>query len=145
MSQHTIVRAEAYYKPRAARPGRPVADWSHIPVAERIFHWYLDWLGRRVNPPSTVVSELVYARVNHSRWLGDCGACGNAQYVSPTDARMACPECGYAWVTVVWPADPVAVETSMLALPLVRDRNWWHPADPNNPNSQQPVEPEPGP
>ncbi|GGZ28399.1 hypothetical protein GCM10010387_22310 [Streptomyces inusitatus] len=135
MSTNTtlVVRAEAYYRPRPARPGRPADDWSHIPVAERIFHWYRAWLGRTVPVPTVTVSGLVYARINHNRWLGDCH-CGNAQLISPSDQRMACPECGYDWVTVVWPTTVDAIEADMLTRPLVRDRNWWNPDDPNNPD-----------
>ncbi|MEU0991927.1 hypothetical protein [Streptomyces sp. NPDC005953] len=138
-----VVRAEAYYKPRPARPGRPAASWDHIPVAERIFHWYLAWLGRRVTPPTATVSEFVYARIDHNRWMADC-VCGNAQIVSPLDARVACPECGYDWATLIFPADPEAVEAEMVAIPQTHLRTWWNPDDPRNP-AEPPVDPEPVP
>ncbi|MEU8316621.1 MULTISPECIES: hypothetical protein [Actinomycetes] len=142
MPSPTVVRAEAYYVPPPRRPGSPTENWSAIPVAQRIFEWYRARLNRIIPPPTSTISDLVYARVNHSRWLGDCGFCGNAQYVSPADPRMGCPECRAPWVTVVWPDDIAAVEAEMLAIPLDRDRNWWHPSDPNNPYI--PI-PEPGP
>ncbi|MER7046786.1 hypothetical protein [Streptomyces jumonjinensis] len=135
-----VVRAEAYYKPRPARPGVPAEDWSHIPVAERVFSWYLAWLGRRVAPPAGTLSDAFYARIDHNRWLTDC-ICGNAQIISPTDPRAACPECRYGWVTLIFPADPAAVEAEMMQLPALRDRFWWNPDDPKNPYRPEPPEP----
>jgi hypothetical protein len=86
--------------------------------------------------PDPVLAPVVKARLNHGRWIGDCGlpdaarqrVCLNAQYVDPDDTRFFCVEChnadcGGAWRPVLWPADRAAVEAPLEGLPA-REQNW---------------------
>jgi hypothetical protein len=121
-----VVRAETFYLP--SHPERPDA-WQLVPPAERVFRWYEERVHRRVQPPDGyVIGQQTYARINHNRWVADC-PCGSAQVVSPADCRMACTECGYGWVQLVFPEDVAAAEASV-ADELPHLRNWWHPNDP---------------
>ena len=121
-----VVRAETAYLP--SHPHRPDA-WALVPLAERVFRWYEDRVQRRVRPPDGfVIGQQAYPRINHNRWIADC-PCGSAQVVSPADPRMACTECGYGWLTLVFPEDVAAVEASV-ADELPHLRNWWHGEDP---------------
>lgn len=137
-----VVRAEAFYTPP---PQQPADAWVLVPAAERVWRWVEYQLQRRVTPPSGVLlGEQVWARINHGRWVADC-VCESAQIVTPADARFACTECGWGWVTVVFPGDPAAAEAEVEAAPP-HLRNWRNPEDPT---SQQPPAlpslPEPGP
>ena len=125
-----VLRAETFYLPPPA--GRRTEDWSAIPPAERVFRWAELRQQRRLVPPQGfVLGQSAYARINHNRWVADC-PCGSAQVVSPKDARLACTECGLGWITLTFPADPEAVEASVLEdLPSLR--NWWHDDDPAYP------------
>ncbi|MDX3162443.1 hypothetical protein PV516_01330 [Streptomyces scabiei] len=121
-----VVRAEAFYLP--SHPQRPDA-WALVPAAERVFRWYEDRVQRRVRPPDGyVIGQKTYAQINHNRWVAMC-PCGSAQVVTPADPRMACTECGYGWLALVFPEDVDAVEASV-ADELPHLRNWWHPDDP---------------
>ncbi|MDX2520598.1 MULTISPECIES: hypothetical protein [Streptomyces] len=121
-----VVRAEAFYLP--SHPQRPDA-WALVAPAELVFRWYEERVQRRVRPPDGfVIGQKTYARINHNRWLADC-PCGSAQVVSPADPRMACTECGYGWIVLVFPEDVTDVEASV-ANDLPHLRNWWHPGDP---------------
>ncbi|MFM9596685.1 hypothetical protein ACKI1O_45855, partial [Streptomyces scabiei] len=100
-----------------------------VAPAERVFRWYEERVQRRVRPPDGyVIGQKTYARINHNRWVADC-PCGSAQVVTPADPRMACTECGYGWIVLVFPEDVAAVEASVAA-DLPHLRNWWHPSDP---------------
>lgn len=138
--QFPIERAEAFYLPP---PGQPEDAWTLVPPAELVFRWVELRQQRRLSPPDGfVIGQQIYARINHNRWIADC-PCGSAQVVTPTDARLACTECGYGWVLLVFPADPAAVEES-LADQLPHLRNWWHPNDPDPwgvPPSDAPADP----
>lgn len=120
-----VVRAETFYLP----PPRHPTAWYQVPPAERVFRWIEHRAQRRVTPPEGfVIGQRQFARINHNRWVADC-PCGSAQVVSPDDPRLACTECGYGWVTVVFPQDVPAVEASV-ADDLPHLRNWNHPDDP---------------
>lgn len=132
-----VTRAEGFYRP----PPELAADaWSLVPPAERVWRWVEYRLQRRVTPPEGfVIGQQIWARINHNRWLADC-VCGSAQVVSPTDPRFACTECGYGWVTLLFPEDPAAVEAAVDG-ELPHERNWSAPDDPGPP----PQRPEPAP
>ncbi|MFJ6905614.1 hypothetical protein [Streptomyces griseoluteus] len=135
-----VVRAETFYTPP---PPQPADLWKDVPAAERVWLWYEVRMGRRVTPPDGTVDDVYFARINQNRWLADC-SCGSAAVVSPTDPRYACTECGWGWCTLIFPADPAAVETSLMGI-KPNLRNWWHPDDPNNPDRPVVGVPDPGP
>ena len=124
--QIPVVRAEAFYVPPTPEP----ADtWALTPPAERVFRWVEVRQQRRLVPPDGfIIGQQIYARINHNRWVADC-PCGSAQIVTPADPRLACTECGYGWVELVFPEDTDTVETELAEL-LPHQRNWWHPDDP---------------
>ncbi len=122
-----VDRAEAFYQPP---PSEPPDVWALVPPAERVFRWVELRQHRRITPPDGfVIGQRVYARINHNRWVADC-PCGSAQVVTPDDPRMACTECGYGWVRLVFPKDPAAAEEKLAEL-LPHRRNWWHDDDPD--------------
>lgn len=125
-----VLRAETFYLPP---PKEPADAWSDTPPAELVFRW-MEWrMQRRVFPPTETVDQTYYARINSNRWLTDC-ICGSAAVISPADPRYGCTQCGWGWCVVIFPADVAAVEASLMALAPSR-RNWWHPADPTNPEA----------
>ncbi|WP_371670031.1 hypothetical protein OG985_21765 [Streptomyces sp. NBC_00289] len=135
-----VVRAETYYTP----PPREPDSWVGVPAAELVWRWMEYRTGRRLIPPVDTVDEVYFARINQNRWLADCTSCGSAAIVSPTDPRFACTECQWGWCALVFPADPAAIEASLLALKPGM-RNWWNELDPNNPDRPAPPAPDPGP
>ncbi|MEU1559520.1 hypothetical protein ABZ504_03240 [Streptomyces mirabilis] len=136
-----VVRAETFYTPP---PREPADAWADVPAAELVWRWMEYRTGRRLVPPEADVDDVYFARINQNRWLADCSSCGSAAIVSPTDPRYACTECQWGWCTLVFPADPAAVEASLMGLkPGLR--NWWNDLDPNNPNRPPDPVPDPGP
>ncbi|WP_371624041.1 hypothetical protein OG245_15120 [Streptomyces sp. NBC_01116] len=125
-----VVRAEAFYLPP---PTEPANLWADVPAAERAFRWIEYRMGRRITPPVEPVEETYFAQVNQNRWVTSC-VCGSAAIVSPADPRYGCTECGYGWASLVFPDDVEAVEAQMLLEPRPHLRNWFHDADPDNPN-----------
>lgn len=138
--QFPVERAETSYLPP---PTQPPDAWDLVPAAERVWRWLELKQQRRLTPPDGfVIGQQTYARINHNRWVADC-PCGSAQVVTPNDARMACTDCGFGWILLVFPEDIAAVEES-LADELPHLRNWWHPDDPDPwgaPPSDAPGEP----
>ncbi|WP_412079051.1 hypothetical protein ACLF6K_37540 [Streptomyces xanthophaeus] len=127
MRQITVKRAGDFYRPP---PGMRPDAWDHMPAAERVWRWYETQVQRRVTPPEgMLLGESIYARINHSRWVADC-KCGSAQVVTPLDPRFACPECGYGWAQLLFPASPDAAEAEVAERPP-HERNWWADADPS--------------
>lgn len=123
--QIPVQRAETFYTPP---PSMPPDAWDLVPPAERVLRWWEIRHQRRVPVPSGILlGQSQYARINHNRWVADC-PCGSAQAVSPDDPRMACPECGAGWLTVIFPADVAAAEAAV-ADELPSLRNWWNPDD----------------
>jgi hypothetical protein len=123
-----VVRAETFYTPP---PREPADAWAGVPAAELVWKWMEYRTGRRLVPPEADVNDVYFARINQNRWLADCSSCGSAAIVSPSDPRYACTECQWGWCTLIFPADPAAVEASLMALkPGLR--NWWNDLDPNN-------------
>lgn len=121
-----VVRAEMFYLPP---PHLPPDAWDLVPIAERVLRWYEIRQQRRVAVPAGVLlGQQVFAQINHGRWVADC-PCGSAQIVSPADPRLACPECGTGWLTVVFPGDVDQAERDVDHLG-VKERNWWNPDDP---------------
>lgn len=121
-----VVRAETFYLPP---PRQPATAWDLMPPALRVFAWIEHRAQRRVTPPDGVlIGQRAWARINHNRWIADC-PCGSAQVVSPADPRLACTECGYGWVALVFPEDVPAVEASV-ANELPHLRNWVNVDDP---------------
>ncbi|MFI6103155.1 hypothetical protein [Streptomyces sp. NPDC051310] len=125
-----VVRAETFYTPPLSMPRDA---WKDVPGAELVFKWYSSRMGRTVEPPAEVVDTVYYARINQNRWLVDC-VCGSAQVSSPVDQRAGCTECGWGMATVIYPEDVAAVEASLMSQ-MPKYRNWWHPADPMNPDA----------
>jgi hypothetical protein len=122
-----VQRAETFYLPP---PSEPAEAWSMVPPAERVFRWIEHRAQRRIVPPDGfLIGQRTFAQINHNRWVADC-PCGSAQVVTPVDPRFACTECGLGWLTVIFPADPAAVESG-LAAELPHLRNWWHPDAPD--------------
>jgi hypothetical protein len=133
-----VVRAETFYLP----PSKQRGTWDLVPSAERVFRWAELRQQRRLVPPDGyVIGQSIYARINHNRWVADC-PCGSAQVVTPADPRMACTECGYGWVRLIYPDDPAAAEAGVMD-ELPHERNWWHPDDPSWDQPPAPAEPEP--
>lgn len=125
MKEIPVQRAESFYRPPPTLPG---GAWDHVPPAERVWRWYENTAQRRLNPPSGILlGERVYARINHGRWVADC-VCGSAQIVTPADPRFACPECGYGWAQIQFPARPEAAEAEVSAK-APHERNWWNADD----------------
>ncbi|WP_328739869.1 hypothetical protein OHA91_22740 [Streptomyces erythrochromogenes] len=125
MKEIPTQRAESFYRPS---PALPAGAWDRVPPAERVWRWYENTAQRRLTPPAGVLlGERIYARINHNRWVADC-VCGSAQIVTPTDPRFACPECGYGWVQITFPANPEAAEAEVSAR-APHERNWWHADD----------------
>lgn len=65
----------------------------------------------------------VYARMNHARWLAECG-CGSAVLLfrGGPGAWFWCPSCGNAVAAgklrpVLWPPDRDRIDTNMASLP----------------------------
>ncbi|MFD4562112.1 hypothetical protein ACFWP5_48765 [Streptomyces sp. NPDC058469] len=135
-----VVRAETFYTPP---PGQPADLWAGVLAAELVWRWYEFRVGRRAIPPADAVDDTYFARINQNRWLADCSSCGSAQIVSPSDPRYACVECGWGWCALVFPDDVASVEAALMGLkPALR--NWWNPADPNNPDNTIAPAPDPG-
>ena len=65
---------------------------------------------------------VVYAYVNHDRWVADC-ACKGAELVDPDEPVMLCGSCG-ASSTVVFPADADRMVEALNQRP-VENRNFW--------------------
>lgn len=129
-----VERAAAFYLPP---PELPPDAWTLVPPAERVWRWIEHRQQRRVTPPDGfVIGAQVWARINHNRWVADC-PCGSAQVVTPDDARMACTECGFGWVTLIFPDDPAAIEAAVEG-ELPHLRNWVNPDDPGSPPAAPP-------
>lgn len=134
-----VVRAETFYLPP---PREPADAWADVPAADLVWK-YMEWrTGRRLVPPTDTVDDTYFARINQNRWLADCSSCGSAAIVSPSDPRFACTECQWGWCALIFPADPAAVEASLMAFkPGLR--NWWNDDDPTNPARLLDTEDEP--
>jgi hypothetical protein len=97
----------------------------------------LDPIPEPASPEPT--GPVVMARLDHGRWIGDCGladtarqrVCRNAQFVDPDDHRFYCvvchnAACGGVWRPVLWPIDRAQVEAPLAGLPA-REQNWTPP------------------
>jgi hypothetical protein len=124
-----ITRAEDLYRPP---PYLAPDAWATEAPALRCVLWFEHRQQRRIHTGDAfVIGQQLYARINHGRWLADC-TCGSAQVVTPADPRMWCVECGTGWWQLTFPADVVAVEESLSALPIP-EQNWWAEPDPARP------------
>ncbi|MEU2143626.1 hypothetical protein ABZ741_04845 [Streptomyces globisporus] len=128
-----VVRAETFYVPPPPRRGQPPLDWSDAQAAELVYLWVEQRMGRRLPRPTEQVEDTYFAQVNQNRWVAQC-VCGSAAIVSPTDPRYGCTECGYGWAGLVFPDNVAEVEEQLLLEPRPHLRNWFHDADPTNPN-----------
>lgn len=92
----------------------------------------------------------VTARIDHGRWLGDCGLddpatgarCANAQAVDESDRRWFCIAChnaalGGRWRRVAWPAEIADVEAPLgdVAAP---QQHW--PVPDHRPDPDPPIQ-----
>lgn len=88
--------------------------------------------GKLMKRPTKVSKKaVVYARVEHGRWLADCPWCRNAIFAPLTDPRFFCPECMNAavhgeFVKLVVPKteDREQIAGLLLRVPDERCRNW---------------------
>ena len=86
-------------------------------------------------PGRSNISGEVAARINHGRWLVDCGGCNSALVVDLSDPVFMCVECANAgndgkWFAVTVPTDRAAIEIELLKRPW----NGRNPADAKNRN-----------
>lgn len=93
------------------------------------------WLEAYTGPPTGVApAPLVFAEVNHSRWIGHCpmAGCQGASMVSRKQHRFFCSSClhaaepaaAYKWLRVVWPQNVEEIEAALLRRPADENRNW---------------------
>jgi hypothetical protein len=93
----------------------------------------------------------VTARVDHGRWVGDCGlwddatgrTCLNTQAVDPDDERFFCVACNNdavegRWRPVAWPADVAAVEATLDELDAPEQN--WPPSSGGGPDPDPPIQ-----
>ncbi len=89
----------------------------------------------------TTSTPLVYAYLNHGRWIAECPVCHDALKVKPgfvewtrdpdrgflmrKGDRFVCPnrECGADHGVLQWPANREAIEALVQMRPMV-NRNW---------------------
>jgi len=86
-------------------------------------------------PTAANTSGAAAARINHGRWLVDCGGCNSAQVVDLDQPVFMCVECGNAandgkWLQVTVPRNRNAIETELLKRPW----NGRNPAEAVNRN-----------
>jgi hypothetical protein len=91
--------------------------------------------GTLLEPTEANTSGEVAARINHGRWLVDCGGCNSALVVDLSEPAFMCVECGNAandgkWLRVTVPANWEAIEAELLKRPW----NGRNPADAKNRN-----------
>jgi hypothetical protein len=87
------------------------------------------------DPTEDNTSGEVAARINHGRWLVDCGGCNSALVVDLSQLVFMCVECGNAandgkWFQVTVPSNRKAIETELLKRPM----NGRNPAEAVNRN-----------
>jgi len=87
-------------------------------------------------PTEANISGQVAARINHGRWLVDCGGCNSALVVDLSQPVFMCVECGNAandgkWFAVTVPSNRKAIEAELLKRPWsgrnpseAVNRNW---------------------
>ena len=86
-------------------------------------------------PPGDNTAGQVAARINHGRWLVDCGGCNSALVVDLSQPVFMCVECANAandgkWFTVTVPSNRKAIEAELLKRPW----NGRNPAEAVNRN-----------
>ena len=86
-------------------------------------------------PTKANTAGEVAARINHGRWMVDCGGCNSAQVVDLSELVFMCVECGNAgnegkWLQVTVPGNRKAIEDVLLQRPM----NGRNPADAKNRN-----------
>jgi len=77
----------------------------------------------------TFLGSVRPARVDWGRWIADCSRpyCRNAWQLTYDMTEWTCNLCG-AVTSVMWPADPGAVEYLLMMRPDPATRNW-HPGE----------------
>ena len=91
--------------------------------------------GQLPDPTEDITSGQVAARINHGRWLVDCGGCNSALVVDLSAPVFMCVECGNTandgkWLAVTIPTNRKAIETELLKRPW----NGRNPAEAVNRN-----------
>ena len=91
--------------------------------------------GQLSDPTEDNTSGTVAARINHGRWLVDCGGCNSALVVDLSQPVFMCVECGNAandgkWFKVTVPSNRKAIEAELLKRPM----NGRNPAEAVNRN-----------
>ena len=87
------------------------------------------------DPAEDNISGEVSARINHGRWLVDCGGCNSALVVDLAQPFFMCVECGNnhnqrKWLRVIIPRNRKAIEDELLKRPW----NGRNPAEAVNRN-----------
>jgi len=87
------------------------------------------------DPTEANTAGTVAARINHGRWLVDCGGCNSALVVDLSVLVFMCVECGNAgnegkWFQVTVPSNRKAIEAELLKRPM----NGRNPAEAVNRN-----------
>lgn len=72
--------------------------------------------------PWAADGELI-ARVDHNRWLANCGCCDAGIALTPGWNEGRCFECGAVYRRVRFPGYPEAIARALAPRPL-RNRNW---------------------
>ncbi len=77
--------------------------------------------------------RVVWAEINHGRWVGRCPFCNGAELVDLEQAFFYCLSCfnamiDHRWLRIKLPRDRDAIEAVLLQRPLVETRNW-HPGE----------------
>jgi len=92
--------------------------------------------GTLSEPTEANTAGEVAARINHGRWIVDCGGCNSALVVDLGQPVFMCVECGNAandgkWFNVTVPTDRAAIEIELLKRPMngrnpasAVNRNW---------------------
>ena len=80
-------------------------------------------------PAPETHSMVVYAEVNHGRWIVNCPFCPGAEFADPEDKRFYCLSCGNEdvegqWLKVKWPQTRNKIEIELLKRSRERNRNW---------------------
>ena len=87
-------------------------------------------------PTGDNTAGQVAARINHGRWLGDCGGCNSALVIDLSEPVFMCVECANAgnegrWFAVTVPRNRKAIEDELLKRPWngrnpseAVNRNW---------------------
>lgn len=93
---------------------------------------YLRNVGMTIpDPVNEIAGSPLYARADHGRWIAECDADANAQYVDDSDRRFFCVKCFNSgvdgkWREVIWPTEVDDIESTLIVR-QVPNQNWNEP------------------